>query len=73
MRDYNTSLRTFPNVIWAKTVHAGSQPMQLFTATAEAQAAPQVNFNLGGPSAAPAAQPGGQAAPVVPGSPPPAR
>ena len=73
VRDYNTSLRTFPNVIWAKTVHAGSQPMQLFTATAEAQAAPQVNFNLGGPSAAPAAQPSGQAAPVVPGSPPPAR
>ena len=73
VREYNTTLRTFPNVIWAKTVHAGAQPMQLFTATAEAQSAPQVNFNLGGPSAAPAAQPGVQAAPVVPGSPPPAR
>ena len=73
MRDYNTSLRTFPNVIWAKTVHSGSQPMQLFTATAEAQSAPQVNFDLGTPSAAPATQPGGQAAPVAPGSPPAAR
>ena len=69
MRDYNTTLRTFPNVIWAKTVHSGSQPMQLFTATAEAQSAPQVNFNLNG---APAATPGGGAAPVAPGSTPPA-
>ena len=69
VRDYNTTLRTFPNVIWAKTVHSGSQPMQLFTATAEAQSAPQVNFNLNG---APAATPGGGAAPVAPGSTPPA-
>jgi len=70
VRDYNTTLRTFPNVIWAKTVHGGSQPMQLFTATAEAQNAPQVNFNLGN---TPAAAPGGNAAPVAPGSPPPAQ
>jgi len=70
VRDYNTTLRTFPNVIWAKTVHGGSQPMQLFTATAEAQSAPQVNFNLNG---APAAAPGGNAAAVAPGSTPPAQ
>jgi LemA protein len=70
VRDYNTTLRTFPNVIWAKTVHGGSQPMQLFTATAEAQNAPQVNFNLGN---TPAATPGGSAAPVAPGSTPPAQ
>ena len=52
VRDYNTTLRTFPNVIWAKTVHAGSQPMQLFTATAGAETAPTINFNVG-PTAAP--------------------
>ena len=69
VRDYNTTLRTFPNVIWAKTAHSGSQPMQLFTATAEAQSAPKVEFNLG----APAAAPGGGAAPVTPGSAPPAQ
>ena len=58
VRAYNTSLRTFPSVIWAKTVHGGSQPMQLFTATAEAQTAPQVQFNLGAePSAASAPPP----------------
>lgn len=65
VRGYNTSLRTFPSVIWAKTAHSGSKEMQLFTATAEAQSAPTVNFNLNGapaqagapaPAAAPAAQ-----------------
>ncbi|AQR61607.1 LemA family protein [Brevundimonas sp. LM2] len=68
VRDYNTSLRTFPTVIWAKTAFSGEEPMQLFTATAEAQNAPQVEFNLNG---APAAQPGGGAPAVAPGSPPP--
>lgn len=61
VRDYNTSLRTFPTVIWAKTAFAGEEPMQLFAATAEAQAAPQVGFNLDGRT------------PVAPGSPPPAQ
>lgn len=70
VRDYNTSLRTFPTVIWAKTAFSGEEPMQLFTATAEAQTAPQVNFNLNGASAV---QPGGAAAPVAPGSTPPSR
>lgn len=69
VRDYNTELRTFPSVIWAKTLQSGSKPMQLFTATAEAQSAPQVNFNLGGPSAAP----GGGAPGAAPGSTPPSR
>ena len=67
VREYNTTLRTFPNVIWANTVHSGSDAMQLFNATAEAQTAPDVNFNLG-----PAAAPGGAAAGVAPGSAPPA-
>ncbi|ADL01593.1 LemA family protein [Brevundimonas subvibrioides] len=68
VRDYNTSLRTFPTVIWAKTAFSGEEPMQLFTATAEAQSAPQVQFNLNG---TPASQPGGTSAAVPPGSPPP--
>ncbi len=68
VRDYNTSLRTFPTVIWAKTFQSGNEPMQLFTATAEAQAAPTVRFDA--PVAAPA---GGAASAVAPGSPPPAR
>ena len=70
VRDYNTTLRTFPSVIWAKTIQSGSKPMQLFTATAEAQSAPQVNFNL---SNSPSAAPGVNAAPVTPGATPPAQ
>ena len=70
VRDYNTSLRTFPTVIWAKTAFSGEEPMQLFTATAEAQTAPQVQFNLGDQ---PPAQAGGGAPAVTPGSTPPAQ
>jgi LemA protein len=63
VRDYNTTLRTFPQVIWAKTAYSGSKPMELFQATATAQSAPSVDFS----PAAPAAPPPGAA----PGSPPP--
>ncbi|GAW39991.1 LemA family protein [Brevundimonas sp. SH203] len=72
VRDYNTTLRTFPQVIWAKTLHGGSKPMQLFTATASAQSAPQVNFNLNAPPSN-ASAPGGGAPAVAPGSTPPAQ
>ena len=68
VRDYNTSLRTFPTVIWAKTIHGGSQPMQLFTATEAAQTAPSVSFD----ALNPAARPGGAAPAVAPGTAPPA-
>jgi LemA protein len=44
VQDYNTTLRTFPTIIWAKTVHGGSKPMQLFQASAAAQSAPTVDF-----------------------------
>ncbi len=71
VRDYNTSLRTFPTVIWAKTAFSGEEPMQLFTAAADAQSAPQVTFNVDGSS--PAARPGGAAPAVAPGSAPPAQ
>ena len=44
VQDYNTSLRTFPTVIWAKTVFSDTKPMVPFTAEAEAQTAPKVKF-----------------------------
>ena len=44
VQDFNTSLRTFPTVIWAKTAFADTKPMVPFTAEAEAQSAPKVKF-----------------------------
>ena len=65
VRDYNTTLRTFPQIIWAKTVYGSSQPMQLFAASAAAQSAPTVSFDTappaGAPAPAPQALPPGQA------------
>ena len=55
VRDFNTTLRTFPQVIWAKTMYASSKPMQLFQATASAQTAPTVDFAP--PGAAPGSTP----------------
>jgi LemA protein len=60
---YNTTLVTFPQIIWAKTLHGDAKPMQLFTASVSAQAAPTVSFDTTPPPA-----PSGTA----PGSPPPA-
>jgi LemA protein len=67
VQDYNTTLRTFPTVIWANTLHGGSEPMQLFSATEAAQSAPGVNFDALNP-----AGPGGAAPASAPGSAPPA-
>ena len=50
-RVYNTSLRTFPTVIWAKTFYGGQKPAEIFQASAGAQAAPTVSFD---PTPAPA-------------------
>jgi LemA protein len=44
VREYNLALRTFPTMIWAKTVFSGSKPMAEFTATDAAQTPPQVKF-----------------------------
>ena len=44
VQDYNTSLRTFPTVLWAQTVFRDDKPMVPFTAEAEAQTAPKVKF-----------------------------
>ncbi len=67
VQDYNTTLRVFPTSIWAATFYSGSKPMQLFSATTEAQSAPTVSFDNSLPGATP-----GSAPPVAPGSPPPA-
>ena len=44
VRAYNTALRTFPTVLWAKTVFSGEKPMAEFTASDTAQTPPQVKF-----------------------------
>ena len=44
VQDFNTSLRTFPTMLWAQTVFRSIQPMVPFTAEAEAQTAPKVKF-----------------------------
>jgi LemA protein len=44
VRAYNTELRTFPGVLWAKTVFSANKPMAEFTADTTAQTAPKVKF-----------------------------
>src|SRR5579872_6776630 len=44
VRVYNTSLRTFPTVIWAKFFFTDAKPMAEFTAGDNAQRPPQVKF-----------------------------
>jgi LemA protein len=44
VRSYNTALRTFPTLLWAKTVFSGSKPMAEFAAAESAQSPPQVKF-----------------------------
>lgn len=42
--DYNLSLRTFPSILWAKTVYSANKPMELFKAPESAADAPVVDF-----------------------------
>ena len=44
VRAYNTALRTFPTVIWAKTVFAGNKPMAELTASEGSEKPPPVKF-----------------------------
>jgi LemA protein len=44
VRLYNTELRTFPGILWAKTFFRGNKPMAEFTAIANADKPPQVKF-----------------------------
>jgi LemA protein len=43
-QDFNTTLRTFPSVLWAKTVFSSVKPLVPFTADTGAQEAPKVKF-----------------------------
>ncbi len=57
-QDYNTTLHTFPTVVWAKTLQGGYKDAQYFSADAGAQSAPHVQFNIppaGGAGPAPPA------------------
>jgi LemA protein len=80
VRDYDTTLRIFPTVLWATTFYRSDKPMAMFSANAGAQSAPSVSFDTSQapspPGAAPGAPPPGAApagaAPgTTPGSPPP--
>jgi LemA protein len=44
VRAFNTALRTFPTVIWAKTAFSSEKPMAEFTATEGSEKPPQVKF-----------------------------
>ena len=43
-RVYNTSLKTFPGILWAATFFRSNKPMVEFTANDNAQTPPQVKF-----------------------------
>ena len=44
VRAYNTALRTFPTVLWAKTAFSGNKPMAEFTASEGSKKPPTVKF-----------------------------
>jgi LemA protein len=47
VRVYNTSLRTFPSLIWAKLWFTDAQPFQNFTVSEDRMEVPQVDFGTG--------------------------
>ena len=44
VRAYNTTLKTFPGLLWAMTFFRSNQPMQEFAATSGSETAPKVKF-----------------------------
>lgn len=50
VQSYNTTIRTFPDIIGAKLIH-GAKPMVPFKATPGSEAAPSVNFDMNAPAA----------------------
>jgi LemA protein len=44
VRTYNTTLKTFPGLLWASTVFRNNKPMAEFAATETSQTPPQVKF-----------------------------
>ena len=65
-QDYNTTLRTFPTVLWAKTMYSGQKPAVLFSAAASAQSAPTVNFEPAAPAFTGPPAPTAESAPPAP-------
>jgi LemA protein len=45
VRQYNTSLRTFPTSIWAGTFYRGARPAEPFSALPGSERAPEVSFD----------------------------
>lgn len=56
VRDYNLEFKLFPNSLWAMA-HQGSKPMEMFSASAQAQSAPSVSFAPTAPAVAPGSAP----------------
>src|ERR1700761_5448220 len=46
VQTYNTTLVTFPGVLWKSTMYSSYKPLNLFAASEQAQSAPTVNFNI---------------------------
>ena len=44
VRAYNTELRTFPGILWAKTLYSGHKPMETFTVAEDVRRPPSVRF-----------------------------
>ncbi len=47
VRDYNTTLRTFPSVIWATLWFTDNKPYQTFTVSEDKMEVPKVDFGTG--------------------------
>ena len=45
VRVYNTTLRTFPSILWAKFWYTGNEPFQNFTVSEDKIETPTVDFN----------------------------
>ncbi len=73
VQDFNTTLRVFPTVLWAKTFYSGSKPMQLFQAAETAQTAPTVDFGTRPAPGVNMTTPAPGAAPPPATTPPPAQ
>ena len=60
VRQYNTSLRTFPTSLWAGTFYSGAKPAVPFAASPGASEAPTVSFDRPAPPSTPAPPAPGQ-------------
>ncbi len=44
VRAYNTEMRTFPGILWAKTLYSGHKPLEPFTVAEDVKRPPGVKF-----------------------------